>query len=77
MAATFVVYADSGSNCRWRLVASNGETIASFGGIVLLDVRRAGGGTNVKVRGGGGRRHRGVALGSAHGTRSGPARLLT
>jgi hypothetical protein len=41
MAATFVVYADSGSNCRWRLVASNGETIASFGGIVLLDVRRA------------------------------------
>jgi uncharacterized protein YegP (UPF0339 family) len=27
----FVIYADSGGNYRWRLVSSNGQTIASSG----------------------------------------------
>jgi uncharacterized protein YegP (UPF0339 family) len=27
----FVIYKDSGSNWRWRLVAGNGQTVASSG----------------------------------------------
>jgi uncharacterized protein YegP (UPF0339 family) len=27
----FVIYADSGGNYRWRLVASNGQTVATSG----------------------------------------------
>jgi uncharacterized protein YegP (UPF0339 family) len=31
MAAKFVIYADSGSKYRWKLVSSNGQTTATSG----------------------------------------------
>jgi hypothetical protein len=46
----FVVYKDSGGNWRWRLVASNGQTVASSGESFSSESNARRAAENVKTR---------------------------
>jgi uncharacterized protein len=48
-----VVYRDSGGNWRWRLEASNGQTVASSGESVSSRANAQRAAENVKARAGG------------------------
>ena len=49
----FVVYKDSGGNWRWRLVASNGQTVGSSGESFSSRANAQHAAENVKARAGG------------------------